>query len=191
VAGWQRVGADLVDVVATGSAGSHERLDGFDGIDVGDRLLAGSADTLDGGHSRHQARVRVPPKTAIKLPTCLGSMVKLPSSCFSPRPAVAARRIAPDRGAVPLGPTTARLTAGPRHCARERTRQRARPEADGRQARAITAAVALLGRVGVGGGADGSGVAALVSIAGDASRPLARHERTGATAEVFPGETSI
>ena len=72
--------ADLVYVVSTGFAGLDDHFDGFDGIDVGDRLVAGSADTVDAGHGRHQALVRVSPKTAIKLPACLASMVNLPSS---------------------------------------------------------------------------------------------------------------
>jgi hypothetical protein len=44
VTGRQGLGTDLIDVVAAGSAGSDGLLDRLDGIDVGDRLVARSAD---------------------------------------------------------------------------------------------------------------------------------------------------
>jgi hypothetical protein len=76
------IGAHLVNMVSSWPAAPDNLLDRLDGIDVGDRFLAGSADAVDAGNGRDQARVRVSPKTAIKLPTCLGSMVNVPSSCL-------------------------------------------------------------------------------------------------------------
>ena len=77
----QRVASALVDMLATGWAIPDDRLDGLGGIDVGDRLPAGSAHTADVEHGRHQARVTVSLKPVINPPTCLGSIVIVPSSC--------------------------------------------------------------------------------------------------------------
>jgi len=50
VAARQRVGADLIDVLAAGVAVSYHPLDSFDGIYLSDQAAITVADTVDAGH---------------------------------------------------------------------------------------------------------------------------------------------
>jgi hypothetical protein len=52
VTGGQGVGADLIDVITTGSARADGTTDRLDGANINDRLASGLADAVDGGHDR-------------------------------------------------------------------------------------------------------------------------------------------